>query len=133
MDSIVITLHSINRWIIVVVALIAAIKFLIGWLGNRSYEAADRGLMSAYTGLLDLQVLLGIILLFTRGVTNYQIEHAITMVIAVILAHLTRLWRDREDKTKFRNNFLVIVVGLLLIVVGVALLPIGWTLAISSS
>jgi hypothetical protein len=129
-DSIVIILHSINRWIIVVIALIAAIKFLIGWLGNRSFQPADRGLMSAYTGLLDLQVLLGIILLFTRGVANYQIEHAIKMVIAVILAHLSRLWRDKEDKTKFRNNFLVIVVGLLLIVLGVAILPLGWTLAI---
>lgn len=133
MDSIVITLHSVNRWIIVIVALITAIKFLIGWLGNHSYRAADRGLMNAYTGLLDLQVLLGIILLFTRGLANYQIEHAITLVVAVILAHLARMWRDREYKIKFRNNFLVIVVGLLLIVLGVARLPIGWTLAISSS
>lgn len=133
MDSIVITLHSINRWIIVVVGLVTAIKFLIGWLGSRSYQSADRGLMSAYTGLLDLQLLLGIILLFTRGLANYQIEHAVTMVIALVLAHLSRVWRDKEDKTKFRNNFLAIVVGLLLIALGVARLPIGWTFAISGS
>ena len=86
--------------------------------------------MSGYTGLLDLQLLLGIILLITRGVVRYQIEHAITMVIAVVLAHLARLWRDKEDKTKFRNNFIVITVGLILIAVGVLTLPVGWTFSI---
>jgi FtsH-binding integral membrane protein len=130
MDSIILTIHSLNRWLIVIVGVLAAGKFLIGWLGNREYQSMDRALMSGYTGLLDLQLLLGIILLITRGVVRYQIEHAITMVIAVVLAHLARLWRDKEDKTKFRNNFIVITVGLILIAVGVLTLPVGWTFSI---
>ena len=130
MDSIILTIHSLNRWLIVIVGVLAAGKFLIGWLGYRGYPAVERALMSGYTGLLDLQLLLGIILLITRGVVRYQIEHAITMVIAVVLAHLARLWRDKEDKTKFRNNFIVITVGLILIAVGVLTLPVGWTFSI---
>ena len=124
--DIVLTIHSINRWLIVGIGAIAAIKFLIGWIRSSSYQPADRGLMSAYTGLLDLQLILGIILLIDRGLGRYQIEHAITMIIALVLAHLSRLWRDKEDKVKFRNNFLAIVVGLLLIFAGVSVLPGGW-------
>lgn len=122
----ILTLHSINRWIIVVVAIIALIKFLIGWLRSSDYQPADRGLMAAYTGLLDLQLLMGIILLIDRGFSGRPLEHAITMVVAVILAHLSRLWRDKPDKVKFRNNFLVILVGMLLIIAGVSVLPQGW-------
>lgn len=119
-------IHSINRWIIVVVAVVALVKFLIGWIRSSDYQPADRGLMAAYTGLLDLQLILGIILLIGLGLKDYRIEHAITMLIAIILAHLARLWRDKPDKVKFRNNFLAILVGMLLIVAGIFVLPQGW-------
>jgi uncharacterized membrane protein YphA (DoxX/SURF4 family) len=120
------TLHSINRWIIIVVAVIALIKFLIGWLRSSPYQPADRGLMAAYTGLLDLQLLLGLILLMGLGLERFRIEHAITMLVAIILAHLSRAWRDKEDKVRFRNNFLAILVGILFIIAGVTVLPQGW-------
>ncbi len=122
----VLMLHSINRWIIVVVAVIALIKFLLGWLRDQPYQGADRGLMAAYAGLLDLQLLMGIVLLIDRDFARRPLEHAITMLIAIVLAHLSRLWRDKPDKVKFRNNFLAILVGILLIIAGVAVLPQGW-------
>lgn len=120
------TIHSINRWVIIVVAVIALSKFLIGWLRSSGYQPADRGLMAGYTGLLDLQLILGIILLIGLGLNNYRIEHAGTMLIAIILAHASRLWRNKPDKVKFRNNLLAILVGILLIIAGVAILPQGW-------
>jgi hypothetical protein len=125
-NEIILVIHSINRWLIVLIGVIAAIKFLVGWLRKSAYQPIDRGLMSAYTGLLDLQLLLGFILLIGGGVE--QFEHAVTMIIAVVLAHLSRIWRDKPDSIKFRNNFMVIVLGLLLIFAGVSLLPKGWTL-----
>ncbi len=120
------TIHSINRWLIVVIAVVALIKFLIGWLRSSSYQPVDRGLMAGYTGLLDLQLLLGIVLLIGLGLERFRIEHAVTMLIAIILAHLSMLWRDKADKVKFRNNFLAILIGMLLIIAGVAVLPQGW-------
>jgi len=126
--NIVLTLHSINRWIILVVAVVALIKFLLGWLRGQSYQGVDRGLMAGYTGLLDLQLLMGIILLIDRGFARRPLEHAITMFVALVLAHLSRLWRDKPDRVKFRNNFLAILVGILLIIAGVAVLPQGWSL-----
>jgi hypothetical protein len=120
------TFHSINRWIIVVVAAIALIKFLIGWLRSTEYQRPDRILMAVYTGLLDLQLLVGIVLLIDRNFARRPLEHAITMVIALALAHAARLWRNKPDRVKFRNNFLAILIGLLLIIAGVAVLPQGW-------
>ena len=128
--DIILAVHSINRWLIVLIGVIAAIKFLLGWLTKSNYQPVDRGLMSAYTGLLDLQLLLGIILLIFGGVEQYRIEHAVTMIIALVLAHLSRIWRDKPDPVKFRNNFFAITLGLLLIFAGVSLLPLGWSFQI---
>lgn len=131
MDTIIdisLVIHSINRWIIVLIGVIAAIKFLLGWLRKTTYRPIDRGLMSGYTGLLDLQLLLGIILLLGGGLAQYRVEHAVTMIIAIALAHLSRVWRDKGDSIKFRNNFFAIILGLLLIFAGVSILPKGWTL-----
>lgn len=130
MDTIldfILDVHSINRWLIVLIGVVAAIKFLVGWLGKSDYQPIDRTLMSAYTGLLDLQLILGIILLIGWGLAQYRIEHAVTMIIALVLAHLSRIWRDKADAVKFRNNFFAIVIGLLLIIAGVAVLPKGWS------
>lgn len=128
------TLHSINRWLIVVIGVVAAVKFLIGWLRKADYQSSDQGLLRGYTGLLDLQLLLGLILfvvlLIDQGLVRYRLEHAIPMVIAVVLAHLVLIWRTKPDPVKFRNAFLVIAAGLLLIIAGVAVLPLGWTLTI---
>ena len=124
--DIILTIHSLNRWLIVIVAAIAAIKFLVGWLRKSDYEPLDQRLMMLYTTLLDIQLLMGIILLLSGELVRYRIEHAIPMVIAIVLAHLSRLWRDKDGPVVFRNNFLAIVVGLLLIVAGVMVLPQGW-------
>jgi hypothetical protein len=124
--EIILVIHSINRWLVVLIGVIAAIKFLVGWLRNSTYQPIDSRLMSAYAGSLDLQLLLGIILLIGGGFE--QIEHAVTMIIAVVLAHLSRIWRDKPDSIKFRNNFMAITLGLLLIFAGVSLLPNGWAL-----
>jgi hypothetical protein len=117
-------LHSLVRWLILFVALIAIVRFAIGWLQKRSFQPMDRGLMSGFTGMIDLQVLLGLILIVWMGAfTRYQLEHAFTMGIAVIIAHLPMRWRQAEDTVRFRNSLAVIVVVLVLIVVGVFVLP----------
>ena len=50
--EILLTLHSWTRWLIVVVGVIAFVKFLIGWLRKSSFQPMDRGLMSGFVGFL---------------------------------------------------------------------------------
>ncbi len=118
--DILLWLHSYVRWLVVLVAIIAAVKFAVGWLQKQKPAAMDRGLMSAFSGLVDLQVLLGLVLLIGSGIYSMQrIEHAGTMIIAAVLAHLPMLWRKGDSPNVLRNNFLVIVAVMILIVAGV--------------
>lgn len=119
-------IHSIVRWIIVVMGLVVAAKSAYGWLAKAKFGPADRGLMSAFVGLLDLQLLLGAGLLFGFGILPYQMEHATTMLLAVAAGHFSMRWRKAPDETRFRNNFIVIIVVFILIIAGVARLPQGW-------
>jgi len=121
---VLLSVHSWVRWMVVLVALFAAVKFAMGWVRQANAAKADRALMSAFSGLVDLQVALGIILLLISG--NFalaQIEHAITMIVAAVITHVPMRWRDRTDTQVLRNNLIVVVVVVLLIVAGVASLP----------
>ena len=129
--NILLSIHSIVRWLIVVVALIALVKFAIGWLGNGRFAGMDRGLTSGFSGLIDLQTTLGIIFLLWSGLAGagfpmYRIEHTTTMLIAAVVAHLPMRWKNAPDKIRFRNSFIVVLVTAVLIFGGVMRLPGGW-------
>jgi len=127
----VLMLHSLVRWAVVVVAVVALVKFALGWLRGGAFDRMARGLASGFSGLMDLQMLLGLISLFGSGLSGegfpmYRIEHAITMIVAVVVAHLPAMWRKQSDKVRYRNTFFAVVGSLALIFVGIASLPQGW-------
>ncbi len=129
--DIVLAIHSLVRWVILLVAVVAIVKFALGWLRRAQGDRMDRGLMSGFSGLMDLQALLGLIVLVGGGLTGvgfpfYRIEHTVTMIVAVVVAHLPVRWRNAAGPVRARNNLVAILVSLALIVVGVAGLPQGW-------
>ena len=123
----VLMLHSIVRWLVVLVAVIAVVRYALVMAGKAQSSGMDRGLMSGYTGLLDLNVLLGLILIIGLGFTMPRIEHAVTNIIAVVAAHFLaqRAKKIEDAKLKARTNLLGVVISLVIIVVGVALIG-GW-------
>ena len=130
--NVLLSIHSIIRWLIVVVGLIALVKFALGWLRNGRFAGMDRGLTSGFSGLIDLQTVLGIIFLLWSGLAGagfpiYRIEHTTTMLIAAVVAHLPMRWKNAPDKIRFRNTFVVILVTAVLIFAGVMRLPGGWS------
>ena len=126
----VLMFHSILRWLIVIVAVVALVKLGMGWLRGQKFEKMDNGLVKGFSGLMDLQALLGIIFLIGDGMTNgypmYRIEHATTLILAVIVAHLPARWKKADDKTRFRTSFFVVLATLLLIYAGVQTVG-GWS------
>ena len=127
--SFILTLHGEVRWLLALLAVAAIVKFAAGLIAKQNYKGLDRGLMSGYTILMDINLLMGLILLFGLGggLTMPRIEHATTMILAVGVAHSSAAWRKSDDdQKKFRNNLIVVVVSLLLIVVGVLRLRGGW-------
>lgn len=128
--NILLMAHSGLRWLILLVAVIAIIKFLIGWFGGGQFKGMDRGLMSGFSGLMDLQVTLGIILLLWNGFTGagfprYRLEHGLIMIAAAVVAHLSARWKTADDAIRFRTNFFLIAGSLLLVVMGLLVLPGG--------
>lgn len=120
------TIHSIVRWIVVIITIIALLDNLWGWLQSKEYTVRDGRIMSIFVGFLDLQLILGMILLFTLGFTRYRIEHGVTLILTVTLAHIYNQWRDKADQIKFRNNSMLIIVIMILVFVAVSALPQGW-------
>jgi heme A synthase len=126
--DIVRTIHGEIRWLVAIVAIVVIIKFAVGLIRKSEYGPMDRGLMSGLVGLIDINFLLGLILLFTLGFEGQvRLEHAGTMFIAVLLAHSNAAWRKSEDSAKkFRNNLILVVVVLALVFLGVTRLRGGF-------
>lgn len=124
--------HSGLRWLVMLVAGIAIARFLFGWLTRARFQGMDRGLMSAFIGLMDLQVALGIILLLWSGLSGagfprYRIEHGLIMILAAFVAHFSARWRDAEDPLRFRNFLVLTAASIVLVLFGIAMLPGGLT------
>lgn len=132
-------LHNLNRWAILIVAIVLIARSIMG-MQNRSYSGTDRALSSAFTGLMDLQLLLGI-LLFTvspfiqnllsnmsAAMQNSQsrffvAEHWIGMLVAVVLAHVGSIRVRRANSPVDKHRQTLIWYGLSLLLV---LLAIPW-------
>jgi hypothetical protein len=128
--GLVLMLHSILRWVLVIVGLFALVKFLIGWMRKSEFAKMDRGLQAGFSGLMDLQVTLGFIFFFWSGLTGagfpmIRMEHMITMLVAALVAHFPSFKKQAENK--FAVGFFAVLGALVLVYVGVARLPNGWT------
>jgi len=125
----ILTIHGLMRWLVAIAGLIAIIKFAYGWLSRAEYTPLDKRIMSIFTILLDINVLLGLILLFglPGGLTPDRLEHTTTMILAAVTAHLSAFWRKSPNSsTKFRNNLIVVVVAMIFVLMGVTRLRGGW-------
>jgi len=111
-------------------AVIAIVKFLAGWLSRSRFTGMDHGLMAGFSGLMDLQVMLGLILLVWSGMAGagfplYRIAHGSIMILAGVVAHLSVRWRDAEDFVRFRSNLFLIAGSIILVLLGIVVLPGG--------
>lgn len=130
--DILLVIHSHTRWLILFVAILAIVKFAIGWLRGSAFKGMDRGLAAGFSGLMDLQATIGLIFLIWTSVvgvpfTPNRMEHATTMIIAAVLGHLPARWKNSPDAIRFRNTLFCIVGALVLVFMGVVRLRGGWT------
>lgn len=130
-------LHSWVRWIVVIAAVVNLVYFGIFWLRNRQYDETARRFMSAFSMLISVQWLLGLILLLMLGsVTGFGIrhywEHLTMMTLAVVVANVPAMLRRREltDSQRYRANVISIIAVIVLVIAGISALPepIRWRL-----
>ncbi|MFZ5911716.1 MAG: hypothetical protein ACOYYU_17025 [Chloroflexota bacterium] len=127
---ILLTVHSLLRWFIVIVGVIAFVKLLFGWLGRKRFGKMDRGLSVGFSGLMDAQALLGFLYFLVTGLAGagfprFRIEHLATMLLAAIAAHAPS--RFKRGGSKHFVALAALAVSLFLVYIGVARLPGGWS------
>ena len=121
-------IHSAVRWAIIVIAVIVIIKFTLALVTNAPFKGMDRGLSSGYSGLMDLQVLIGLTYFIWNGIAvtgfpSFRILHMIVMVLAAALGHVPSRLKSMPDKPRFQYSLFAIIGSLVLVGVGLSLLP----------
>jgi len=117
--DIVLLLHSLVRFVILLVAVVGVIKVLIVLVQKSKPDQIDQMLASVFTGLYDLQVLLGLLLILLGGLS--QAIHPIVMFVGVLLAHGLQVMTKRaEGVSATMYRLALFVIPLLVILAGLA-------------
>ncbi len=127
--------HSGWRYVVLVVLVVALIKYLIGWLGKSNWSSFDNTLNRVAPIVVDIQLLLGLIIWIVgmwwnspdRGATW---EHPLIMAVAAVVAHVfaVRVRRAGSGEAKHRTAFLGYLITTLLIVLGVVTVVSGFNI-----
>ncbi len=120
MLSIVLWLHNVLRWLVVVAGVAVLALEYVGWLGKHEWKPTNKILGMIFTSALDVQMLLGIILMFVLGFGNlgfFLSMHIPEMFIAIVLAHVGSQLAKRgaTDVAKHRRAAIWYTIAILLI------------------
>ncbi|RDI94760.1 hypothetical protein DV704_10710 [Meiothermus sp. QL-1] len=126
-------IHNLARWLVLLAAIYLLYRSVKGLL-SQSYTPADRRAALAYTGLMDLQLLVGVLLMLTSPFMQgmyanmaqamqahptrfFLAEHWVAMLAAVVLAHLggSRVKKAQEAALKQRLSLLWYGASILLV------------------
>lgn len=120
MIQVLLTAHSINRWLVIAVAVVGIVQAAIHLRGDGATKGFGKIWASVFLGLLDLQLLLGLALFaFKPGVHRVAGAHALLMLVAIVAAHLFRISAKKAEPARAgRFALSVYVVPLALILLG---------------
>lgn len=124
------TLHSHNRHLVFVTAAVALLLAVVAFLRKQPLGSAARWSARIYSIVLTLQFLIGLVVLvgrwgdFAEGL-RYRLEHAVIMLVAVALTHMTGRFAKLPPPIATRNTLLTIVASIILVVLGIWILPQG--------
>lgn len=111
----VFVLHSHIRYVVLLAAVAAVVLAIMGMRGTTERRGAERGTMAAFVGVLDLQVLLGLVLLALFPYYAALIGHIVMMVLAAVTAHVGSIKARRREATGNAARVRLITVGLALV------------------
>ena len=127
-------LHSLLRWLVLILLVWAIIRAIAGLSSGQKFTDKTRKFFSFTMIIVHVQVLLGLIMYFMSPVVKgamqiegmmkdtvaryWVIEHMAGMIVAAIIitAGYSRAKRLAEDSRKFRTLAIMFVLGFILIV-----------------
>ncbi|MGK7397619.1 MAG: cytochrome B [Candidatus Cyclobacteriaceae bacterium M3_2C_046] len=139
MYNIILNIHSILRWVLLLLLLITILKSLAGWLGNHTYKPMDNKL-----GLLSLifthtQLIFGLILYFISPIVAtglndmgnamklpeirfWTVEHIAGMLIAIALITIGRISSKKKSASRSKHKT-VFIYFLIATIIMIAMIP----------
>ena len=116
--------HSGLRYLVLVMGLVALAYFVYGFATKRPVDKKVRILGSSFAGMLDTQILLGLVLLGAGWPFRPMLwGHLTLMLLAAVLAHVLLVINRKRPQPGFLLP-LIAVGGALLLIVG-GILAIG--------
>lgn len=136
METGLLHLHNLLRWIILILLLLSIVKAFTGWRGKKSFSGGDAKvwlftmIASHITLLLGIyQWTIGRLGIFKTGHASFadvmkdhttrffQVEHPVSMILAIVFITLGRgmAKKDVTDDVKYRKAFIYFLIALLLI------------------
>lgn len=101
MTETVFTIHSYVRYLVLLAAVGAIVTALLGWRTAGLPPRAERALSGAFVGLLDLQIVLGLVLLLTGFPFRGQLMgHLFMMLLAAASAHVGSVVARRREPAR---------------------------------
>lgn len=113
--------HSGLRFLVLLAGLLVVLYALVGFFAKREYSPVMARLAAAFTGLLHLQVLTGISVLFTRTFHTAIMGHLFPTLAAAAVAQLTGsvMKRRPEARKSYGPHLVGAVLALGLVAAGV--------------
>jgi len=128
-------LHSILRWVVLILMIWAIAKGFSGWSGNKKFNKGDNIPFLFAMIALHIQLIVGLGLYFSgpwKGVVEsaslapemlnkyerfWKMEHIGMMVIAIILVTIghSKVKNGKTDQAKYRNGALFFIIALAMI------------------
>ncbi len=127
-------LHSGVRWIVLLLAIAAVVDFVIGWRGKKNFGRLDNMISLLYMISCDIQLLIGLTLYFflspvtqnamqfglhqdDPNVMFYGVEHPVTMMLAIVCAHVGRISSKKAttDASRFKRGTIWFALSLILL------------------
>ena len=111
--------HSGLRYLVLLVGLVALAYFVWGLATRRAAGRGVRALGAAFVGLLDLQVLLGLVMLVLGRYYPQLIGHIVMMVLAAVTAQVSMSVNRRRPQPGFVLPLAGVVLALVFIIGGI--------------
>lgn len=134
--TILLNIHSVIRWISIVLLLMSLIRTYSAWAGNKAFLPYDNIMKQATVSLIHVQLITGFILYgispkvnayfkdYAHNASNkefrfFSMEHAILMLLAVVVITIgaAKSKKKKSDREKFKTLALWFSAGLAIILI----------------
>jgi hypothetical protein len=137
--TILLSLHSITRWLVLIAAIYAIYLALSGLIKKSAWTKKDDRAGMMFASMVDIQLLLGLVLYFfvspittaalrdfagamlNAGTRFFTVEHSLIMLIGLVMVHVGRAFSKKgaNDRQKHLRAAVWFIISLVLILVAI--------------